>query len=407
MLADDTTMSDAIESTADASTDRAAGVLANAPGAYPLPRLWQLFALAWLPVFAISGWLSFRSDPSNVGRVWMTVGLVTLALLYLLLTLRFAFTAEDLTVEGPSPSALRLRGALLSAMVVVLLFMVWLRAESEPWWLAQHAIIAAGLAIPQPLGAWVMAVLLSLSIGTSLAVTRAFDAMLLIQAAFGAAAAAIRSLTITVAQLRTARGELARLAVAEERLRFARDLHDLLGHGLSLIVLKSELARRLQPSDPERSLREIGDVEQAAREALKQVRGAVAAYRQPTLERELDAARELLAAAGVTLSIEHSAGKVAPHLDALLAWSVREGVTNVIRHSRAKHCELHVEREGERLWLEFYDDGIGRAAAHGAGHGLAGLRERASACGGVVHAGPTGERGYRLSVEVSTGRGEP
>src|SRR5262249_38244164 len=136
-----------------------------------------------------------------------------------------------------------------------------------------------------------------------------------------------RALAATVAAnraLRVAREELARLAVAEERLRFARDLHDLLGHTLSLIALKSELAGRLARPGPERGAAEIADGEAAARAALGEVREAVAGYRRPTLAGELGAARELLAAAGIALAQGGDPGELPFDVEAALAWAVRE-----------------------------------------------------------------------------------
>src|SRR5919202_637301 len=130
-------------------------------------------------------------------------------------------------------------------------------------------------------------------------------------------------------ELRLAREEMARLAVAEERLRFARDLHDLLGHSLSVIVLKSELAGRLALATPERAASELRDIEQVAREALREVREAVSGYRQAGLAQELEGAREALAAAGISVGIERSAGPLPAPVDSVLAWAVREAATNI------------------------------------------------------------------------------
>jgi two-component system sensor histidine kinase DesK len=135
-------------------------------------------------------------------------------------------------------------------------------------------------------------------------------------------------------ELHATREELARLKVEEERLRMARDLHDLLGHTLSLITLKSKLAGRLVEREPARAVQEI---EHIARQTLREVREAVAGYRQPRLENEVDGARQLLEAAGIACSLEYTACSLPPVTDAALAWTVREGVTNVIRHSRAQH----------------------------------------------------------------------
>lgn len=208
-------------------------------------------------------------------------------------------------------------------------------------------------------------------------------------------------------ELRRARQEIARLAVSEERLRFARDLHDLLGHTLSLIALKSELARRLVSVSPGQASSEIGDIETAARQALFEVREAVAGYRQPTLDSELRSARELLAAAGIALTQRGEPPALAPAVEATLSWAVREAVTNVIRHSHARSCSISFARQDDRVALEVRDDGVGGAGADGEaggphGNGLAGLRERVSAQGGTCEAGMAEGGGFRLAVSLPT-----
>jgi two-component system sensor histidine kinase DesK len=221
------------------------------------------------------------------------------------------------------------------------------------------------------------------------------------QVAFGAGAVAIRQLTIAIAQLQAARGELARLAVAEERLRFGRDLHDLLGHSLSVIVLKSELAGRLLSVEPAKAAAEIADVERSARQALREVRGAVAGYRQLTLQAELAAARELLAAAGIMALIVDDVGSLPAPLDSLLAWAVREGITNVIRHSRAGRCEISLRRALDWVRLEVRDDGRGAPTqASSRGSGLAGLAERVAAVGGGLAAAANPDGGFLLALQA-------
>jgi len=135
-------------------------------------------------------------------------------------------------------------------------------------------------------------------------------------------------------------------------LRLARDLHDLLGHSLSLITLKSELAGRLVAKESTRAAQEIREIELAARQTLREVREAVAGYRQPRLLSELDSARQLLQAAGIECSIEQAAGELPPSIDAVLAWTVREGVTNVIRHSKARRCFIWLTRENGTVHAE-------------------------------------------------------
>ena len=148
-------------------------------------------------------------------------------------------------------------------------------------------------------------------------------------------------------QLVQARNELARLAVADERTRIARDLHDTLGQTLSVITLKSELAGRLLPDQPERARSEIRDIERVAREAMASIRETVGGYRRPTLAAELAAARETLAAADITPSIETVDEGLPAVVDAVLAWTVREGITNIVRHSDARHVRIRIDRQAD------------------------------------------------------------
>jgi two-component system sensor histidine kinase DesK len=200
-------------------------------------------------------------------------------------------------------------------------------------------------------------------------------------------------------ELTAARAELARMAVAAERERFARDLHDLLGHTLSVITLKAELAGRLLPGRPDDAAREVADLEGVARAALSEVRETVSGYRQPTLERELAGAKMALAAARIDAQVESAIGALDPAAEAVLAWTVREGATNVIRHSGARRCRISLGCADGEARVEIADDGNGTAAATG-GNGLAGLRERALAVGGVLEAGVGSDGGFHLVARV-------
>lgn len=207
-----------------------------------------------------------------------------------------------------------------------------------------------------------------------------------------------RKTMLLVLELRQAREELAVLAVTRERLRFARDLHDLLGHSLSSISLKGQLARRLVATDSAAAA-EIGDIESIAQQALAEVREAVTGYRQRTLVEELDAARSTLAAAGIEVS-GHLEGEPLPvELDTLLGWVTREATTNVLRHSRARHCGIRLRHNATMLSLEIDDDGVG-AADYVAGNGLAGLAERVTAVGGRLDAGPAPGGGFRVAARL-------
>ena len=205
-------------------------------------------------------------------------------------------------------------------------------------------------------------------------------------------------------ELVEAREELARLAVADERARIARDLHDTLGQSLSLITLKSELAGRLLPDDPGRAKAEVGDIEQVAREAMASVRDTVAGSRRPTLEAELAAARHALAAADIAPTIEASGEGLPPVVDAVLAWTVREGVTNVVRHSGARHVQIRIGRTGDWAEASITDDGLAErspaTAGLGAGSGLNGLSDRVTALGGRFEAGHVAGGGFRVNVSL-------
>ncbi|MFL5864565.1 MAG: sensor histidine kinase [Solirubrobacteraceae bacterium] len=218
----------------------------------------------------------------------------------------------------------------------------------------------------------------------------------------------MRDLRLRNQELNKARAELALSAVAAERERFARDLHDLLGHSLSVIAIKAELAGRLMSLDPARALAEVADVEEVARQSLREVRDAVSGYRQPTLDKELEGARVALSAAGITAEVQRAPVTLDPEVEAVLAWTVREGATNVIRHSGATRCQFSVRAGLTDAGVEVIDDGAGTAAAappgapngH-AGHGIAGLRERAEQLRGRIEAdGMPDGRGFRLAVSI-------
>ncbi|MET9464608.1 histidine kinase [Streptomyces sp. NPDC006544] len=238
----------------------------------------------------------------------------------------------------------------------------------------------------------------------------------------GMVTAAILALSETVRELRDTRQELARAAVEQERLRFSRDLHDLLGHTLSVIVVKSEAARRLAPRDMDAALAQVADIESVGRQALVEIREAVTGYREASLAGELDRARGALTAAGIGPVVRQSGTPLPPQAAALLGWVVRESVTNVIRHSGATGCEIEVRGSAERVRLVITDDGHGgvgsappgsgptgggstvaggSAAGSLAGSGLTGLAERLAAAGGTLVSGPAPDgRGFRVTAEL-------
>ncbi|MGI5454348.1 sensor histidine kinase [Streptomyces sp. CA-249302] len=219
--------------------------------------------------------------------------------------------------------------------------------------------------------------------------------------------AAILSLSEAVRELRAAREELARRAVEQERLRFSRDLHDLLGHTMSVIVVKSEAARRLAPRDLDAALAQISDIESVGRQALTEIREAVTGYREGSLGTELDRARSALDAAGVESVVKRSGTPLAPQTEVLLGWVVREAVTNVVRHAAATRCEITVHGTAELVRLTVADNGDDTPADRSdvtpdgtGGTGLKGLTERLAAAGGSLRAGRSPRGGFTVTAEL-------
>jgi len=207
-------------------------------------------------------------------------------------------------------------------------------------------------------------------------------------------------------KLRDAQATIATLAAAEERARLARDLHDVLGHSLTVVAVKSELAGRLVEQDPKRAIAEIADIEKLSRTALADLRAAVSSYREMNLDSELSAARTALEAAGIAADFPLDGDVVDEDLRPLFGWVLREGVTNVIRHSQATRCWVDLERRR----LSVRDDGAGgitsgeavaRKAGGHPGNGLRGLAERATEVGAQLSASRVDD-GFLLTVAKAT-----
>jgi two-component system sensor histidine kinase DesK len=205
-------------------------------------------------------------------------------------------------------------------------------------------------------------------------------------------------------KLRMAHEEIEALAALAERERIARDLHDVLGHTLSVITLKAELAGRLMERDPQRAAAEIADVERTARKALAEVREAIGGYRSRGLGAEIEAARKTLEAAGVQMIAEAaSTGGLTAAEETVLALALRESVTNIVRHAKAKTCRLRFVTEDGRRRLLVEDDGQSSQVREG--NGLRGMRERVEALGGRVEM--ECRAGTRLTIELPLGLEDP
>jgi two-component system, NarL family, sensor histidine kinase DesK len=372
-------------------------------------RLWQLYQHFWLIICLFFPLASLVSKPDT----WLRLAVGCTALLF------FAISYTWIMWPHPASRGARTRGrsrlSLLLLVALCLLVSVLSLLDDPAWlWLFLGVSAMAGVLLPMR-RAGIVVVLLTLlplliTIFTHGGVAGIdwwwLIALMLLVRGLGLDMIGVARMGSAIRELHAARRELARLAVIEERLRLSRDLHDLLGQTLSMITLKSELARHLVTEEPERCTQELSDMERAARQTLREVREAVAGYRQPRLESELEGARQLLEAAGIDYQIDPLKEALPLALDAVLAWTVREGVTNVIRHSRARHCRIQLIQKNGTLGAEVLNDGGRREQAESTarpGLGLAGLRERVSALGGQMEAGPLtllGKEHFRLRVEL-------
>jgi two-component system, NarL family, sensor histidine kinase DesK len=362
------------------------------------PRLWRLFAILWL-WFLVFAFVNLRSThPAPASLLQVLVCVVIFVGIYVWLMVRHAFRVEQ-------ASRLSYRTPLL-ALVILLALLLFLRLTEGDYWLQLiiYISIAAGASLPLRFTGWFLAalVLFTISVGwEGGSGWLRLGSWVLLAVAPGLWMLGRARLFLTIEELREARAELARLAVAEERLRFARDLHDVLGHSLSVITLKSELAVRLSKKDPNRAAEEMHEIEQMAREALHQVREAVRGYRTPTLQHELVSAQYLLEAAGIACVIEQTAEELPEATDTALAWMVREGVTNVLKHSEAHWCTIRVARQTGKLQAEIINDTDrerGQVPTT-SGSGLAGLAERVTVLGGHLSTGWLETEGrFRLAV---------
>lgn len=206
-----------------------------------------------------------------------------------------------------------------------------------------------------------------------------------------------------VYELDEARETRARLAVAEERLRFGRDLHDVMGRNLSVIALKSELAVQLARRGRTEAVEQMIEVQRIARESQREVRDVVRGYREADLRLELAGAQGVLSAAGIECEVTGDAVGLPVEVQSALGWVVREATTNVLRHGDARRCVVEVRVAGDRVVLTVGNDGAkvaGTAPEGGSGAGLIGLRERLSAVGGALEAGPVDDDHFRVTATV-------
>lgn len=373
----------------------------TSPVGQPLPTgrraRWFLVGLhlalvAVAPVFTITGFEGDAGDPAIAVLLALGIGA---------LQLRHSLAAA----RGERP-----RGwpwTLLALTMLVYLPMAWFGMGWAPMQFFVIASVAmllpgwpAGIGVAAPLLATAAGVVGKAPVSGEGAVQVAFAVVYWAVGLVTGAVALYGSarLVRVLDELEATRTELAELAVGRERLRVSRDLHDLLGHSLSAVSLKGDLAIRLLRSDPPAARAEIQSLTEVARDTLRGVRAVTSDEHVVSLGTEIEGAAALLSAAGIDARIDLDLPDLPPPVENVLAWTVREGITNVLRHSQASTCAITAERRDGMVRLEIENDGV--PASVGQGSGLAGLRERATALSGSVWGGPVGDRSFKLLLEV-------
>jgi len=347
---------------------------------------WRFFAGVWL-LYLLPGFASAWTEHSGVDRVLRLALLVAFCYVYVDLVAR-ALTGARPWLRWAAPALLAALSLALAALVgpdslgtvvYVTVAVVVLQQFRVGVPIAAAGTLLVGLSsriVPSWAGTDTWAVAGSVALGSL--------------AAFG-----FQALIRRTWELRAAQQEVSRLAAERERMRIARDLHDLLGHSLTAASVKAQLAGRLVGQDDIKAAAEIGEVERLIRQVLADVRAAVAGYREVSLAVELATAREVLGAAGIAAALPGAVDEVPAGRRELFGWVVREGVTNVVRHSQASRVTIRVTP----TTVEVVDNGRG-GVVRAPGSGLAGLGERAAAAGGQLSAGPIPGGGYRLALTV-------
>ncbi|MFI6537703.1 sensor histidine kinase [Nonomuraea sp. NPDC050547] len=380
-------------------------------------------SVAWLLVTLWPLWTFLSTGPALPRVLWAVAGLAVLSGCWMAIMWRMLGENSGVPRRWPM--------AGLAAAAIALLPVL-----GPPWAFVAFIYVITGLAATTGGAGFVAGVLLTIAVTMGVLLAHGLRVwwLVLVILAQAGAVHGMKRMGHLLARLAAARAQVAQLAVDNERLRFSRDLHDTLGHTLTSITIRSQLAARLARTDPDRAAREMGDVEAAARQALDEVRHAVAGYRVPALSEELEKAARELELAGIEVEISPAGGPIPGAAETLLAWAVREAATNVLRHSGARRCRITLRVDTSWADLEVRDNGPATAppptpippaarlngsaglqhgagklldgtdglldGAAGRGHGLTGLAERVAGAGGSLDVGALPEGGYRLYARV-------
>jgi two-component system sensor histidine kinase DesK len=257
------------------------------------------------------------------------------------------------------------------------------------------------------LSGWIAWTLFTVTIASMIAVAMAQDLgtygaayLTLSTLVLGLVVFGLARLSLAIRYVHATRGELAQLAVISERMRFARDLHDLLGYSLSAITLKAEVTKRLVDTNPAGARDELAEVLDIARQALADVRTVASGYRTISLTKEASSVASLLATAGISARVEVACGALHEQVDTVLATVLREAVTNMLRHSSARNCVIEADIIADTIRVLISNDGVPRAPSGRRGGGLDNLRTRMEAIGGRLSVESRGDGWFKVLAEA-------
>ncbi|MEV1025826.1 histidine kinase [Streptomyces sp. NPDC050264] len=368
-------------------------------GNFPAPRLGRLVLLAALLCYFSITLLNILSSHASVAEV-------TAAILCLV-----AIFGLQLLHSRPGAQLRSVRLKTLTLLAQALLTYLPLLVFRTQWGSMAGFLAGSLLLLLPPRQAWLMYGVVggSMLVPPLLSDLGVVETFYYVQSTLltGLVVYGLTRLADLIRVLHETRGELTRVAVTRERLRFARDLHDLLGYSLSAITLKGELIHRLLPLHPARAKSEVEDVLTMSRQSLADVRSVASGYRDMSLREEISSAQSVLSAADVRVDAQVRVGQLEQELDTVLATVLREAVTNVLRHSRATYCEIAAERSAGQMRLTIVNDGVTagyRDTSPHSGSGLGNLQTRLGAVEGALTVDQDAQT-FRLVARVPEQRG--
>ena len=353
------------------------------------PRLAAAFALPWL-LYTGFFFLKFFYVTPPAWEVALSAAVIVAFLSAYVAAVRNYYRPARLRV----PSAIILGLGVIMAPLnpganVFFMYPAWFLARAYP---TRQALAAIAL---------IATIVIALTLAFDLS-ANFFLPALLVTAGLGPISLATRRYEETQEALTRSRKEAEHLARIAERERIARDMHDTVGHTLSVIALKSDLAAQLVGQRPDAAAEEIREINAVARQALGEIRATLSGYRELSLEAELEALSGTLSTAGIECRRNIAAVDMPAHIESALAMVFREAVTNVIRHSRAGICTLALGEDGADVVARIHDDGIG--VQHEAGNGLTGMRQRIEQIAGSLDV--SSDSGTRLTVRLPLAGGQ-